>query len=490
MLSINNKLKTIQTVLLPVVDAISLYFGCIFLYLVRYHWSSQLFGDITFAEKRVAGSYYLLISLVPSLVVIIIYALLGAYEMGRKTSRISRIGKYILGITVVVLSIIAFLFFNEYNLTLFPNGQPFSRFLLALALPILILSQFFGRIIYRFISKLAFRYKAKNYSVVVIGDLDITLQETLKTNPLIENILSFDKVELDTAKILEEKILAKEISEVYLFSQTNDSKLESEVAWLCERYDVGFNFAPQGFGDFDSFGVNTKMIGSKVFLELKHTNLDGWNIVYKRLFDILFSGLFILVFSPIYLLCYIAVKLDSKGPAFYLSDRVGTDGQPFKAWKFRRLKTEDCTTEGDLESLAKEAELIAKNDMRQDGVLYKIKDDPRVTKVGKILEKTSFDEIPQFFNVFWGNMSVVGPRPHQPREVAKYKKHHFKVLNIKPGITGMAQTNGRSDLKFEDEVKYDHYYVEHWSFGLDLVIIYKTAKMMLGALVGKINHKN
>jgi exopolysaccharide biosynthesis polyprenyl glycosylphosphotransferase len=488
MLSITNKLRTIQTVLLPVVDGISLYIGCIFLYLARYHWSDKLFGDVTFAERRIAASSYLLISLVPIAGILLIYAFLGMYEMGRKTSRLSRIGRYILGITVVVLAIITFLFFNEYNLSLFPNGQPFSRFLLAAALPVLIFAQFTGRLIYKFITQKVFKYTAANYSAVIIGNNDF--EKILQKNPLVENILKFDKVELDTNSVLEPMFIAKEISEVYLFSDGQNTKLESEIAWLCERYDVGFSFAPQGFADFDAFTVQTKIIGTNIFLELKHSNLDGWNIIYKRVFDIIFASLFIVIFFPIYLLCYILVKLDSNGPAFYLADRVATDGRPFKVWKFRRLKIEDCTTEDDKESLKKEAALIASNDMRKDGVLYKIKDDPRMTKMGKVLEKTSLDEIPQFFNVLIGNMSVVGPRPHQPREVAKYQKHHFKVLNIKPGITGMAQTNGRSDLKFDDEVKYDHYYVEHWSFGLDLVIIYKTVKTIFGSLLGKINHKN
>ncbi|NJL97059.1 sugar transferase [Candidatus Gracilibacteria bacterium] len=111
--------------------------------------------------------------------------------------------------------------------------------------------------------------------------------------------------------------------------------------------------------------------------------------------------------------------------------------------------------------------------------MYKLADDPRMTRVGKFLEKTSLDELPQFFNVMKGDMSIVGPRPHQPREVKKYRDEHFKVLNIKPGITGMAQVNGRSDLTFEKEVFYDKYYVEHWSFWLDLWIIVKTPFVIL-----------
>ena len=111
--------------------------------------------------------------------------------------------------------------------------------------------------------------------------------------------------------------------------------------------------------------------------------------------------------------------------------------------------------------------------------MNQIQNDPRSTKIGQFLEKTSLDEIPQFINVLIGNMSVVGPRPHQPREVAKYENSHYKVLNIKPGITGMAQVNGRSDLKFEQEVDLDCQYLENWTFWLDLKIIVMTPIVLL-----------
>ena len=122
--------------------------------------------------------------------------------------------------------------------------------------------------------------------------------------------------------------------------------------------------------------------------------------------------------------------------------------------------------------------LLDKNE-RTDGPLFKIKDDPRITRVGKFMRKWSIDELPQFWNVLKGNISLVGPRPHEPHEVDKYEKHHKKLLNIKPGITGMAQVSGRSDLEFEEEVKLDTFYIENWSPWLDLVILIKTPLVVL-----------
>ena len=125
----------------------------------------------------------------------------------------------------------------------------------------------------------------------------------------------------------------------------------------------------------------------------------------------------------------------------------------------------------------KKKELMKQNERK--GPLFKIKNDPRITRVGRFIRKTSLDELPQFFNVLRGEMSIVGPRPHEPEEVANYKKHHKKLLTIKPGITGMAQVSGRSDLIFEEEVRLDIYYIENWSLKLDLQIILKTPFIIL-----------
>jgi lipopolysaccharide/colanic/teichoic acid biosynthesis glycosyltransferase len=136
----------------------------------------------------------------------------------------------------------------------------------------------------------------------------------------------------------------------------------------------------------------------------------------------------------------------------------------------------DCTGEqfgasGEA-ALQKEAQLIATS--AKTGPVYKIKSDPRVTPVGRFIRRYSLDELPQFFNVLIGQMSLVGPRPHQPREVSQYQKHHKIVLAIKPGITGLAQISGRADLDFEDEVRLDTFYIEHWSWFTDLIILLKT----------------
>jgi lipopolysaccharide/colanic/teichoic acid biosynthesis glycosyltransferase len=267
-------------------------------------------------------------------------------------------------------------------------------------------------------------------------------------------------------------IKKQEISEIYLYSNT--SNYESQLAVLAERFKILFAFRPIGFGQYSPFSLKPISVSDFVLLEVSHTNLDGWMVVLKRFFDIVFSLTFMIVFSWLYLLIYIAIKIDSDGPAFYLNERVGPSGNVFKLWKFRRFKKEFCTTNDNKAALEFEKELIKKSNLKDEGPLYKIGNDPRKTRVGAFLEKTSLDELPQFINVLIGDMSIVGPRPHQPREVEKYEDEHFKVLNIKPGITGLEQINGMSDLSFEKEVFYDKYYLEHWNFWVDIWIIIKT----------------
>lgn len=226
--------------------------------------------------------------------------------------------------------------------------------------------------------------------------------------------------------------------------------------------------------------INT--VAGVPIIELGRTRLTGWGRIFKRLFDIIGGLFFLILFSPIYLITSIIILLETGRPVFYKNERVGASGKIFFAYKFRSMYQKDCTgaqfgAAGEA-ALKKEAELIREKSIKE-GPVYKIVGDPRVTKFGRFIRRFSIDELPQFFNVLIGNMSLVGPRPHQPREVAQYESRHKIVLAIKPGITGLAQISGRSDLSFEDEVKLDAFYVEKWSLLIDLIILIKTPFVVL-----------
>jgi len=199
-------------------------------------------------------------------------------------------------------------------------------------------------------------------------------------------------------------------------------------------------------------------------IELKRTPLDGWGKIFKRVFDIAFSTIALLILIPFFIVIGIIIKIDSSGPVFVKLERVGRKGKTFTLYKFRSMVV-------GAHGMKKE---LKQYNERSDGPLFKMKNDPRITRFGKFLRASSMDELPQFWNVLKSRMSVVGPRPHEPEEVSKYQKHHKTVLTIKPGITGMAQVSGRSDLNFEEEAKLDVYYVENWSMILDLQLIFRT----------------
>jgi len=205
-------------------------------------------------------------------------------------------------------------------------------------------------------------------------------------------------------------------------------------------------------------------------LTFYNVSIDPVLLAIKRLIDIVGSFVGIILASPIMLITTIAIKIDSPGPVFFKQNRVGLNGKKFKILKFRSM----CT---DAEKLKQQ--LLAQNEMG-DSRLFKMKNDPRITKVGRIIRKTSIDELPQFFNVLIGDMSLVGTRPPTVSEVEQYDRHHFRRISIKPGITGMWQTSGRNSIKdFEQIVKLDTTYIDNWSLLLDFKLMFKTVKVLL-----------
>ena len=197
-----------------------------------------------------------------------------------------------------------------------------------------------------------------------------------------------------------------------------------------------------------------------------HTvSMNGWAKMFKRLFDIIFSLFAIIITSPILIITAIAIRLDSPGPAIFKQVRVGKNGRHFKIWKFRSMY---------VNAEEMKSQLMDMNQVK-DGMMFKIKDDPRITRVGKFIRKTSIDELPQFFNVLFGSMSVVGTRPPTIDEVKKYSVRQWRRISIKPGITGMWQVSGRSSITdFREVVELDTEYIDNWSIWMDIKVIFMT----------------
>lgn len=207
--------------------------------------------------------------------------------------------------------------------------------------------------------------------------------------------------------------------------------------------------------------------GEEVLKEQKKTL--RFYAVFKRIMDIVCSLLGLVVLSPLFLIVAIAIKFESKGPVFFSQQRIGINGSTFNMYKFRSMVS-------NAEELKKQ--LADKNEM--SGPMFKMKDDPRVTKVGKFIRRTSIDELPQLMNVLKGEMSLVGPRPSLPNEVMKFDDWMMKRLYVKPGLTCYWQVSGRNDIAFEDWMKLDIKYVQDRSTLLDIKLIIKTACLLLG----------
>jgi exopolysaccharide biosynthesis polyprenyl glycosylphosphotransferase len=237
-----------------------------------------------------------------------------------------------------------------------------------------------------------------------------------------------------------------------------------ELGWELQQRKVDLIMAP-ALTDIAGPRIHARPVSGLPLIQVDFPAFQGRRHAAKRTFDLISSGLGLLILSPLLAWIIVAVRRDSEGPAFFYQERVGLNGNHFRMIKFRSMVT-------DAEDLL--ASLVDQSD--GNGVLFKLKVDPRVTKVGRVLRRFSLDELPQLFNVFRGDMSLVGPRPPLAKEVELYEDYAERRLLVKPGITGLWQVSGRSDLSWEDSIRLDLYYVENWSLIGDVIILYRTAR--------------
>ena len=237
----------------------------------------------------------------------------------------------------------------------------------------------------------------------------------------------------------------------------------------CEALGVRARVVPDLF-QLSLSRVDFDDMGGIPLMALKETAIPRAGRLLKRTLDIGLSAIALLLTAPLVLLIALAIRLDSPGPAVFTQRRVGEAGRPFAMYKFRSMH------------LGAEEQQDRIRDLNQaTGPLFKIRADPRLTRVGRLLRRSSLDELPQFINVLRGEMSIVGPRPGLPPEVAQYEVWQRQRLEVPPGITGLWQVSGRSDLSFDEMCLLDVYYIENWSLGLDLSIMLRTIPRMLFA---------
>jgi exopolysaccharide biosynthesis polyprenyl glycosylphosphotransferase len=241
---------------------------------------------------------------------------------------------------------------------------------------------------------------------------------------------------------------------------------------------IEFRIAPSLF-NFLPRKTEIDQIGALPMIQLFREPLSSASRIVKRSFDILVSSAALVLLSPLWLVIALLIKLDSRGSVFYRQERVGMDGRVFLFLKFRTMRTgsdDAAHREYQRKLIAGQPDVNLGDDARP---VYKLRDDPRVTRVGRVLRRLSLDEFPQLLNVLRGDMSLVGPRPPIPYEVEAYELWHRKRLDMKPGLTGLWQVSGRNRLSFDEMVRLDLFYIENWSLLLDLKIILRTLPVML-----------
>lgn len=390
---------------------------------------------------------------------VLVFAFSGFYAM-RDKKLAKELPKIFNGVSTLGIIIILAIFWQRELFS--------SRFIIISAWLITIIYLFVTRII---VFSIRNYFLKKGYGlskVIVLGSLPAReiIIDTYKKYPQIgfKTVAEFNSLEdLENSKEIISQINDKKIDSIIQTDSAIDKDQALNLLTYCQENHLDLKYVASLF-QTQSLHLNINSVAGIPIVEIQGTPLDGWRRVYKKIFDLLITILLLVVLSPIFIITAIAIKLNSPGPIFVRLARVGTKGRIFKMYKFR--------------SMVKDAHIMKPEVMqyneRLDGPLFKMKNDPRVTKVGKFIRRISLDELPQLFNVIIGNMSLVGPRPHEPEEVDKYQRGYKKLLSIKPGITGMAQVSGRANLVFTEEAKLDIFYIENWSILLDLIILLKT----------------
>ena len=309
--------------------------------------------------------------------------------------------------------------------------------------------------------------------ILIVGDNDLayTFARKIRNNPYLGFVVSgflgksnHVGLEIEGSKIigafkdLDEVLEKNNFDRVVLAIPLKYYFKINELVESCEKVGIKAEIIPDYIRYFPA-QPSVDMIEDIPIINIRYVPLDdAFNNFLKSLSDYIISIIAIIITSPIMLITAIAIKLTSKGPIIFKQERIGYHGKPFMMYKFRSMKVQNP------------------NEEKSE---WTTKDDPRKTRVGNFIRKTSIDELPQFFNVLKGDMSLVGPRPYLPREMEDMGQYYDDVVACKPGITGMWQSHGRSDVDFDHRLVLDEYYYRNWSFWLDVTLLFKTVKQVL-----------
>lgn len=457
-------------ILVPI-DFLSLVLAGVLAYYLRIspvvqHYRPALFTlDLPFRD-------YFGLAVIVALVIQIIFALMGLYALRSRRRIIDEVTRIISGVSLGVMLIVLYIFLAA---ELFQ-----SRFILVAAYVLALVLVTVSRMVVRRVQSLLLRQGYGVYRVVVVGNgqYGALLADLIQRKPQLGYRL-VDHIEQPRWDILEKLHQRTGLDE--LIQADSSLPMEDSLMLLdfCDQYKLDYRYVPNLF-ETQATNVRFQQMNGVPLVELARTPLDGWGRITKRSLDILLAGVGLVFLSPLLLLIAGMLKLDSAGPVLYRQTRTGRHKKEFEILKFRTMYLPYCLGEqyGGKTAEEMDRQLRQKTNERT-GPLFKMRNDPRITRIGRFLRRWRLDEFPQLFTVLRGEMSLVGPRPHLPKEVARYTKHHRKLFEVKPGITGMAQVHGSSSLSFDEEVKLDLGYIENWSLKLDIILLLKTLRLLL-----------
>ncbi len=454
------------------IDATALALASISAYLLRY---SRFATDVRPLLQDIPYQTYIQTSLTFILVWILMFVVAGLYTT-RPLRAWNELGRIILACTAGTMILISTIFFNR------ELAQ--SRFIILAIWLLSIVYVSFGRTIVRWVRNFLLRKGLGHERIVIIGSDNQTekLKKIFTDSPIfgftvVRTIKNWDAEQEKQIKFLINK---GKVDGIVLADPDMPKAIALEVINFASSHHLSFRYLADLFAaQFTNIEVSTP--GGIPIIEVKRTPLDGWGRITKRFMDLICAMFLIILTSPLWILSALMILIEDGFPIFFKNERIGEKGHKFTTYKFRSMYKKYSIGPqfgNNKKNLEFEKKLIEEKSIKS-GPVYKIAGDPRIMKSGRWLRRWSIDELPNFLNVLFGNMSLVGPRPHQPREVENYSDPQLRVLAIKPGVSGLAQISGRSDLTFDEEVKLDSWYIENWSPWLDMYIVLKTPFVVL-----------
>jgi exopolysaccharide biosynthesis polyprenyl glycosylphosphotransferase len=461
-----NNATYLYSAVLVVGDFIALVAAFVLAYFLRF----RILDVVGSSSVGARGFSVAILSVLP--LWILVNALLGLYSQNVYEKRFSELGRLGFGSIIGMLTVIGYDFFSDSAVL---PGRLIPVYAMLLGFVFLVCFRSFVRIG----RKQLFRYNFGVNDVLVVGNTESTrsltasINDTLHSGQRVVGVVGckvpgvpyFENFEQATQNT---KFISIIQTELYRSQEKNN-----EILRYAHLNHVSYRFIP-GNTELFSGNITIELFDSVPMVAVHQTALTGWGRISKRLFDVVVSLIILLLLSPVMLLFAIIIKLsDLREPVFFRQIRLTRFNHEFRVFKFRSVKHGlNCSPE---EGFAKLGRPDLLKQYRDNGDY--LPGDPRFTRIGRFMRATSVDELPQLFNVLLGDLSLVGPRTLVPQELNTYSRKHA-ILSVKAGITGLAQVSGRKDISFEERRRLDVYYVQNWSFWLDIVIMIKTLRVM------------